>query len=273
MSATHRLLRPGGGPRLVDLAELWQERDLLGLLVRRDFVARYRPTLLGPLWAVLQPLAATLVFALFLGGVVGIPGDGAPYAAFVVLGLVPWSLFASGVARAAGSLVANAPLLGKARFPRLYLPASAVIAALLDLVFSLPALAIVLVASGQRLGPGLLLGLGPLLIAALLALGLGLLLASASVRHRDVLQALPFLLQLGLFATPVVYPQGLIPEARRGWLLLNPMAAVVEGLRDAALGRALAPAPLLAAIASGLALLGVGLVAFRKAERLAVDGL
>lgn len=273
MSAAPRLLRAGGGPRVVDVGELWQARDLLALLVRRDLVVRYRPTLLGPLWAVLQPMASTLVFSLFLGGVVGVSGDGAPYAAFVVLGLLPWSLFASGVSRAAASLVTNAPLLAKARFPRVYLPLSAVATALLDLVFSLPALAIVLGLSGVGLAPGLALGIAPLFLAALLALGLGLLLASLSVRHRDLLQALPFVLQLGMFATPVLYPQALIPQRHRGWLVLNPMAAVVEGLRDAGLGRSLAVAPLLSALAAGLLLLGAGLLAFRKAERLAVDGL
>ena len=186
---------------------------------------------------------------------------------------MPWSLFVAGVSRAAASLVVNGPLLGKAYFPRAYLPISAVTTAVLDLALSIPALGIVLVATGVGLRPGLLICVVPLSIAAFLAFGLGLLLAALTVRYRDVLQALPFILQLAMFATPVVYPASLIPERHRALLVLNPMAAVVEGTRDCALGRAFATGPMVAAIFVGLALLAVGLVAFQAAERVAADGL
>ncbi len=271
--AQHRLIRAGRGSRLPDLVEAWQARELLAQLVRRDLIARYRPTLLGAAWAILQPAAATVVFSLFLGGLVGVPSDGFPYPAFVLLGLLPWGVFGGGLSRAAASLVANAPLVGKASFPRVLLPASAVASSLVDFAFSLPVLALVLLACGVELTSGLLLALVPLLLAGLLAFGMGLLLVALTVRYRDVLHALPALLQLAMFATPVVYPASLVPASHRWLLLLNPMVAVVEGFRCAVLGRAIEAGPLLAAAVTAMAFLVLGLAAFRAAERRAADTL
>lgn len=271
MSATpHRLVR-AGAPLALDVGELVAHRDLVLLLVRRDTAVRYRQTLLGVGWAVLQPALATLVFSLVLGVLVGVRAGGEPYAVFAYLGLWPWTFFAGALGRAASSLQANAPLLGRVYFPRLLLPISAVLSTGVDLACALPPLVLLLVFFGTPPAASTPLALPFLVLAALLAIGLGSALSALSLRYRDLSHVMPFLLALGMWATPVVYPLSLAPLPLRRLLLLNPMTGIVEGVRAAFLGR---PLPVEAGLASllGVALvLAGGLMVFRARERALAD--
>jgi lipopolysaccharide transport system permease protein len=266
----HRLVR-AGAPLALDLHELWAYRGLALLLARRDVAVRYRQTLLGVGWAVLQPALATLVFSAVLGAGFGVTAGDAPYAVFAYLGLWPWTFFASALSRAASSLQANAPLLGRVYFPRLLLPAAGVLSSGVDLLCALVPLVVLTTALGQPPGWGALLALPFLLLAALLAFGIGCGLSVLSVRYRDLSHALPFLLGLGLWAAPVVYPLSLAPASLRGLLLLNPMTGVIEGVRAAFLGQPL-PAEAFVAAALGTALfVALGLAVFRARERALAD--
>lgn len=267
MSAlAHRLVR-AGAPLALDAGELYAYRGLAWLLARRDIAVRYRQTLLGIGWAVLQPALATLVFSVVLGLVVGVPSGAEPYPVFAYLGLWPWTFFAGAVSRASSSLQANAPLLGRVYFPRLLLPAAGVISAVVDLLCALPPLLVLLAVFGVAPSWTAVLAIPFLALAAALAFGIGCALSVLSVRYRDVSHVLPFLMGLGMWATPVVYPLSVVPEPLRGWLLLNPMTGVVEGVRAALLGQPIpAQATVGALVGTGL-LLGTGLLVFRARER------
>jgi len=253
-------------PPPFDLSELLRYRDLIYLLARRDLAVRYKQTLLGIAWAVLQPVLAMLVFSVVFGQLAGLPSDGIPYPVFAYLGLLPWTYAASAVSRSASSLVSNAPLLGKVYFPRLILPLAAVVAPLVDLGLAFLVLVGLMAWYGITPSASLLLLLPLVALAGVLALGVGTAMAALSVRWRDLLHALPFLIQVWLYATPVVYPASLVPDRYRLLFHLNPMTGLVEGFRAAALGRPfeLAGLALTAACVMGLLLAGVWL--FRRAE-------
>lgn len=271
MSATsHRLVR-AGEPLALDLRELHAYRGLAWLLARRDVAVRYRQTLLGIGWAVLQPALATLVFSAVLGTTLGIETREAPYAVFAFLGLWTWTFFAGALSRATSSLQANAPLIGRVYFPRVLLPAAGVLSAGVDLLCALPALVVLMVALGTPPAWTAVLAVPFLAVAALLAFGVGCALSVLSVRYRDVSHALPFLLGLALWASPVVYPLALVPAPLRPFILVNPMTGVVEGVRAAFLGQAL-PVEALPGMLVGTALLvATGLVVFRARERMLAD--
>lgn len=271
MSAlAHRLVR-AGAPLALDAGELYAYRGLAWLLARRDIAVRYRQTLLGIGWAVLQPALATLVFSVVLGLVVGVPSGAEPYPVFAYLGLWPWTFFAGAVSRASSSLQANAPLLGRVYFPRLLLPAAGVLSACVDALCALPPLLLVLAFFGSVPSWTALLAIPLLALAAALAFGIGSALSVMSVRYRDVSHVLPFLLHLGMWTTPVVYPLSVVPEPLRGLMLLNPMTGVVEGLRASFLGAPIPAAVVLPALVGSVLLLAAGLVVFRARERSLAD--
>lgn len=267
------VVRPSSGWKGPGFRELWEFRELLAILVWREIKLRYRHAVLGVLWAILQPLAAMAVFAFFLGRLARVPSDGLPYPLFVLAGLLPWNFFFQSLTQATGSLVSGAQLVQKVYFPRLILPAASVIAGLLDLAAAGFLLAVVLafygVAPGVRwLALPLFLG-----IAVAAAMGVGAWLSALNVRYRDVRHALPFTLQLWMFATPVIYPSSLLAEPWRTLYGLNPMTGAVEGFRWALLGAPLACGQ--AAVSGGvsLALLATGVMFFRRTERLMADHL
>jgi lipopolysaccharide transport system permease protein len=253
------------------VSELWEYRELVYFLIWRDVKVRYKQTALGAAWAVLQPLATMLVFSLIFGRLARVPSDGIPYPLFSLAALVPWTFFVNGLSQASTSVVVNQQLVTKVYVPRLALPLATVLAGLVDLAIA--ALVLFVALLGYRRLPSLeVLWLAPLsLLATAAALGAGLWLAALNVRYRDVKYVVPFLTQLWLFVTPVVYPASLVPAPWRVLFALNPMVGVVEGFRWALFGGA-APDRLIACSCAGaLVLLWTGAMYFRRVERSFAD--
>lgn len=266
------MIQPTSGWRALDLREVWRYRELIGVLAWRDISVRYRQTGFGVAWVLIQPLVAMAIFSVFLGRLAGIPSDGLPYPLFVFAGLLPWLYFSNATTNAAGSLVANAGLVSKVYFPRLVIPLAAVLAGVLDLTIGTAALlGFALVAGAGSHATAIVLPLVALLAIAV-ALGVSLWLSALDVQYRDVRYALPFLVQVWLFATPVVYPASLVPADMRPLLGLNPMAGVVELYRWAAFQTSSPPTEMLiVSIAVTLALLVTGAMFFRRMERTFAD--
>lgn len=268
LPVVHVRIGPG---RSETAAELWAYRELLWFLAWRDIKVRYKQTAIGACWALLQPLAATLTFTVFFGRLAGLPSDGLPYPLFALAGLLPWQLFTFSLSESSNSLVANKNLVAKIYFPRLIMPLAATAVGLMDFAVALAAMGALMVYYGVAPGPAALAVPAFALMAVAAALSLGLWMAALNVRYRDVRYLLPFLIQLGMFATPVVYPASLVPEEWRTLYGLNPMVGVIEGFRWSLLGGP-PPGPML--IASGavtLLLLAGGLWYFRRTEGLFAD--
>lgn len=256
----------------VNLAELWEYRSLLALLVWREVKVRYKQTALGVAWAVLQPLMTMVVFSVFFGRLAGMPSDGFPYPVFAYCALLPWQLFSFAMTEASNSLVANQRLVSKVYFPRLVLPLASVVVGLVDFGISLCVLAAMMAWYGIVPGPGALTLPLWTLLAVGTALSVGLWLSSLNVRYRDVRYTLPFFTQLWMFATPVAYSSSLVPAGWRTLYGLNPMVGVVEGFRWALLGHSPMPGPIVGASVAAVACLLVGgLFYFRKTERTFAD--
>lgn len=268
----HLRIQPSHGWRALDLRELWRYRDLVYFLAWRDVKVRYKQTALGVAWALLQPLVAMGIFTLFFGVLIKVPSDGLPYALFAYTGLLPWTYFANAASNASGSLVANTNLVSKVYFPRLAIPLSSVLAGLIDLAVGLGLFLLLLVAFGVTPTPNLVWVPAFVALTMLTALSVGVWLSALDVEYRDVRYAIPFLIQVWMFATPVVYPASVVPEQYRALYGLNPMAGVVEGFRWALLGQRDAPGPLLAVSVGVMVLTLVsGLFYFRRMERTFAD--
>lgn len=253
------------------LRELIAYRELLFFLTWRDIKVRYRQTLLGAAWAVVQPLGTMLVFTLFFGTLARMPSDDIPYPLFALAGLVPWTFFANTVISSGNSLVYNADLITKVYFPRLIIPAAAVGLGLVDFAVAFAVLAGLIWWWGTAVTAQLLLLPVLIVLTVLLTLGAGLGLAALNVRFRDVRHALPFCIQLGMFATPIIYPTSLVPERWRWLLLLNPLAGLVEGYRAALFGRPLDAGALAASAAMTLLVLVGSAYVFRHMEKTFAD--
>ena len=263
------VIRPAGRWTGLGLPELWRYRELLGFLAWRDLKVRYKQTFLGIIWAVLQPVLYMVVFTLFFGKLANLYDEGKPYALLALAGSVIWLFFANSVNLAAASLVGNASLITKVYFPRLLAAVAPVIAGLVDILLSFGVLIAVMAGFGVYPGlPRLLFVIPFLLLAMGTAIGVGSWLAALNVKYRDVRYVVPFLLQLWLFASPVVYSSALVDEPWRTVYALNPMAGVVEGFRWATLGGD-APAfgrLALSALGGAIVLIG-GVLYFRRTER------
>ena len=254
------------------LRELWDARELLYFMTKRELQVRYKQSLFGVSWAVLQPLVYAFVFALFFGRLADVPSEGLPYPVFALSALVPWIFNAQAVSQAAGSLVGDANLLGKVYFPRLVIPLAKVLSFLVDLLIALCVLGLFVALYGVTPSEGLLALPAFLLLAFVTAVGAGTILATLNVRYRDVTVAVPLLVQLWLFSTPVIYPGSLITGDWQYVYALNPMVSVVDGVRWAFLDTP-APDPATVAISTGVAalLLLAGVAYFRRAERFFAD--
>src|ERR1700704_2131515 len=250
----------------IELREIWAHRELLYFLVWRDLKVRYKQTILGASWVILQPLLMTLVFAVFLGKIARFPSDRAPYILFLYSALLPWTFFSNAVSSSSHSLIASAHMITKVYFPRSIVPAAAVLVRLSDFMIASVILIAWMVYYNQPFTRGLLLA--PLLILqlTLLALGLGLWLSALNVRYRDVGTALPVLLQLWMFSSPIIYPSSLVPQQWRWAYELNPLTGIVEGFRASLLGLDFNWRSLIISAAITIALLVYSTYAFKRLE-------
>jgi lipopolysaccharide transport system permease protein len=268
------LIEASRGWSRIGFRELWKGRELLYVLLWRDLKVRYRQTVLGVGWVLVQPLIGMLIFTWIFNRVARFDaGLGVPYALFVLGGLLPWTLLASGVQGAGNSLLNGAHLISKIYFPRLLLPLAAVLVALVDLAVSSLLFGAALLYYGQA--PGLTILALPLvlLVGIALALGVGLWLAALNIRYRDVRVLIPFLLQVWMYATPVVYPLHVLPDRVQFWVLANPATGVIEAFRACVLGLPWPGRSFGLAAALTLALLSTGALLFRRAERSLADVL
>jgi len=266
------LIQPSRGWVSLKLRDVWEYRELLYFLAWRDIKVRYKQTVLGASWAILQPVLTMVLFSVVFGRLLQAPSDGIPYPIFTFCALLPWQLFAHALTQSSNSLVSNKHLITKVYFPRLVIPISAILAGLVDFGIAFVVL----------LGMMLYYGITPtaaivtlplfLLLAIATALAVGLWLSALNVQYRDVRHTIPFLTQIWLFATPVAYASSLIPEPWRAWYGLNPMAGVVEGFRWALLGQTGSPGSLVLVSALAVAILLVGgLMYFRRMEKSFAD--
>jgi lipopolysaccharide transport system permease protein len=266
------VIEPGRVLVPLRLYEVWQYRELLYFLTWRDIKVRYKQTVLGAAWAIIQPFFTMVVFSLFFGRLAGVPSDGMPYPIFSYAALVPWTFFAYGLNQSANSLVGSANLLQKVYFPRLVIPISSIISGAADFLLAFIILLLMMLFYG--IVPTLkVLWLPPLLLLTMVtALGAGLWLSVLNVEYRDIRYAVPFITQFWLFATPIAYPSSLLPEPWRTLYGVNPMAGVVEGFRWALLGAKTAPGPII--IVSSLVSLAIlvgGAFYFRRMEKTFAD--
>jgi len=246
--------------------ELWNYRELLTFLIWRDIKLRYKQTALGAAWVIIQPLFTMLLFTLFFGKLARMPSDDVPYPLFAYAGLVPWTFFSNALTNSSQSLVGNASLISKVYFPRVYIPAGAVGAGLLDFAIASLLLIPMLVYYQVSLTWRIFLLLPFAMLTTLLALAVGMWLAALNVRYRDVRYAIPFIIQLWLFASPVIYPASLVPTKWRWLLALNPVTGVIEGFRASILGREFDFPTILSPLIVTLLILVFSFFAFRRVE-------
>ena len=266
MSTFELTIRPHKGWQAVNFREIALYRELLAFLIWRDVKIRYRQTLLGGLWAVLQPLVAMFIFTFVFHRLAGVNSYGPPYPLFAFAGLTPWIFFSTSVQQSSNSLIANQQLVSKVYFPRVFIPLGAVGALLLDMLLSLGLLGLLMLYYRWPISTSIVWL--PVFIAAavLAASGIGLTLSALNVSFRDVKYAVPFAIQMGIFVTPVIYPIHYIPERWQVLMGLNPMAGVVLGFRHAMLGAEVSWPLVSLSLATSLVLFIVGLFVFRRME-------
>ena len=235
-SIQHLVIEPVSGWKPLDPHDLWRYRELFYFLTWRDVKVRYKQTSLGAAWAVLQPLGNMLLFTLLFGRLAKLPSDGIPYPLFAYAGLLPWTFFANAVGSSGNSLVGSSHLITKVYFPRMIIPASAILAGLVDLGISFVVMVALMVWYGVPISGSILMMPILVLLTAILALGVGMWLSALHVRYRDIRYLIPFLIQFWMFATPVIYPASLMPERYRMIYFLNPMSGLIEAYRVALLG-------------------------------------
>lgn len=267
------LIAPSKGWVSLKLHELWEYRELLYFLTWRDIKVRYKQTVLGATWAIIQPFLTMVVFSLFFGRLAQIPSDGVPYPIFSYTALVPWTFFATGLSMSSNSLVGSSNLIKKVYFPRLVIPISTVFSGVVDFVLAFSVLLVMMLAYGIL--PTLNAIFLPffVLLAFMTALGVGLWLSAMNVQFRDVRYTIPFLTQFWLFATPIAYPSSLIEnDTLRALYGINPMTGVVEGFRWALLDTNSAPGPIiLVSTAVAITLVVTGALYFRRMEKTFAD--
>ncbi len=271
-SARLTIIKPSTGWSALNLRDLWLYRELIFFMTWRDLKVRYKQTLLGAGWAILQPFLTMVVFSIFFGSLANVPSDGVPYPIFSYTALIPWTLFSKALQDASRSLVQSSHMITKVYFPRMILPLSSVLAGVVDFLIAFLVLIGMMVFYG--IFPTSNIWLLPLfvLLALVTAIGVGLWLSALNVLYRDINYVLPFLTQLWMFLTPIAYPSSMVPRQFQTLYALNPMAGVVEGFRWVLLGSGQPPGVM--TLVSGLAaivLLISGMFYFRRMERLFAD--
>ncbi len=257
---------PPSGVAFPDLRKVYRARELLYFLTWRDVKVRYKQTVIGAGWAILQPVLTMVIFTLVFSRLAKLNSEGVPYPVFAYAALVPWTYFATATTQAGGSLVSNERLITKVFFPRLIIPLAAVAAVMVDLVLSAIVLVALLLGYGIAPGIGLLLVPAFIIVATLTAAGTGMLLAALNVRYRDVRYVIPFVIQLWLFITPVAYSADLVPGRWRYLYSLNPMVGVIKGFRWAFVGGTLPGWELATSVWMSVVILVLGLFVFRRFE-------
>jgi lipopolysaccharide transport system permease protein len=252
--------------------DFWRYRELLYFLAWRDVKVRYKQAALGASWAVIQPLLTMVIFTLFFGRLAGVPSDGIPYPLFSFCALVPWTYFSTTLSQAGNSLVSNSSLITKVYFPRVLLPAATVLSGLVDFLMGATFLALMMIY--YRVKPGWSFFLVPLFLGGmiLLAFSVSMILAALNVRYRDVKYALPFLVQIWLFVTPIIYPVTFLPPKMKRFLAFNPMAGFLEGFRSSLLNSRHIDWRLVGiSVVVTAFLLVIGAIYFRRTERSFAD--
>jgi lipopolysaccharide transport system permease protein len=266
------IIKPSGGWAALNLQDLWVYRELIMFMTWRDLKVRYKQTLLGASWAILQPFLTMVVFSIFFGGLAQVPSDGVPYPIFSFTALIPWTLFSKALQDASRSLVASSHMITKIYFPRIILPLASVLAGIVD--FLIAFMVLLGMMAFYRISPTSNLWLLPLylLLALITAIGVGLWLSALNVLYRDVGYILPFLTQFWMFLTPIAYPASLVPQKWQALYALNPMTGVVEGFRWVLLGTGQAPGvAMLISILVSIMLLVSGMFYFKRMERQFAD--
>ena len=266
------VIQPRAGWIAINMRELVEYRELLYFFIWRDVKVRYKQTVLGAAWAILQPLITMIVFSIFFGRLAGMGSDGVPYPLFSYAALVPWSFFATGLSQSSNSLLSGANLLRKVYFPRLVLPIASVLAGTIDLAVAFAVLVALMFWYGFAISSAVLVIPALLVLAIITSLGAGLWLSALNVQFRDVRYVIPFLVQIWLLATPIAYSSSLVPDRWRPLYGLNPMVGVVEGFRWALLGTNTPPGfMILASSMAAVVMLMTGVFVFRRMERTFAD--
>lgn len=271
-SSTKTIIKPSRGWVPVDLGELWRYKELLYFLTKRDIKVRYKQTILGGLWAIIQPLSTMIVFVLFFGRMAKMQSDGIPYPIFVYAGLLPWTYFSSALSASSNSLVENVNLISKVYFPRIIAPASAALAGLLDFFIATLILGVMMIYYQYIPGPEILLL--PFLVGMVFmcAVGVGLWLSALNVQYRDIRYVVPLLIQLWMFVSPVIYPISMVPPKYHLLMSINPMVGTIEALRSAFLGHQPINWMLLGISAMIISIIFLsGIYYFRRMERVFAD--
>jgi lipopolysaccharide transport system permease protein len=265
------VIEPHKGWHMLDWRELWAYRELLWVLTTRDIRVRYKQSVLGAAWAVIRPFTAMVVFSVVFGQLAKMPSEGYPYPVFVYAALLPWTFFSSAISSSGQSVVGSSNLISKVYFPRLIIPLASAGAGLVDLLISTGILLLMMLWYGVGWSWNLLAA--PLLLMAVVfsALGVGTLLAALTVAYRDFTHITPFLLQIWMYITPVVFPVSLVPQRWQWLLYLNPMTGLVEGFRAAFLGKSFDIGGLLISFAIAVAMFAVGVAYFERVERRFAD--
>ena len=265
------IIRPPKKWTPIDIHELWNYRELLSTFIWRDVKIRYKQTALGFLWAIIQPLFMMVIFTFFFGGLANIPSDDVPYPLFVLAALLPWTLFAEGITRSTMSMVTNAAIMTKVYFPRLIMPLSGVLSPLVDFAISMSILVVMMGYYGYVSTLNIVFLPLFIILALATSFGVGLWFSALNVKYRDFQYTIPFMIQLWLFASPVVYPASLLPESLRFLYGLNPMAGVIEGFRWALLDTGMPSGMIFVSAGVVVTLVISGMFYFRRMEQYYTD--
>ena len=265
------VIEPARGWRMLDWRELWAYRELLWVLTLRDIKVRYKQTVLGAGWAILRPFITMVIFSVVFGQLAKMPSDGYPYPVFVYAALLPWTFFAAAIGTSGGSLVGSSHLVSKVYFPRLIIPLSSVGAGLVDLLISTGILLLMMLYYGVGWSWNLLAAPLLLLFVVFTALGVGTLLSALTVAYRDFTHLTPFMIQIWMYITPVIFPVSLVPERWQWLLYINPMTGLIEGFRSAFLGKPFDMAGLGISFTIAVAVFLIGVAYFEKVERRFAD--
>ena len=265
------VIEPPKGWQMLDWRELWAYRELLWVLMARDVKVRYRQTVLGAAWAILRPFTTMVIFSVVFGRLAQMPSDGYPYPVFVYAGLLPWTFFAGGIAASGHSLIGSSHLISKVYFPRLVIPLASAGSGLVDLLISTGILMLMMLWYGVGWSINLLAAPFLLFAVVFTALGIGTLLSALTVEYRDFAHITPFLVQVWMYVTPVIFPVSLVPQNWQWLLYLNPMTGLVEGFRSAFLGKPFDLMGLTVSFTVAAVIFAIGIAYFQKVERRFAD--